>query len=179
MTEQSSNQATSAYTFTRRLFRDILIILTLSVALAIGINALRPDGIALLPQAPPEPVVAMGESTMPAGPPVITTADAAAVLQDGTGVFIDARDRYAFAEAHIQGARHLDLLDMDVWMVEFYNTTQPDAALITYCEAANCSESTALAARLTEMGFENVFVLEGGWEAWRTQGLPVQEGLPD
>jgi rhodanese-related sulfurtransferase len=45
----------------------------------------------------------------------------------------------------------------------------PDKKVIVYCSAQSCDLAREVAERLrktTQPPMENVFVLEGGWEAW-------------
>lgn len=49
---------------------------------------------------------------------------------------------------------------------------EPDRALILYC--ATGERSAMAAATLRSMGFRDIRVLDGGLEAWKKQGLPVE-----
>lgn len=47
-----------------------------------------------------------------------------------------------------------------------------DAKIVLYCRSGNMSESAA--SELVEMGYTNVYELDGGFNAWRAEGLPFE-----
>jgi len=93
----------------------------------------------------------------------------AAATAWGTSVlWIDARPDADFARAHIPGAIPLnedhweDLLPgvIDQWDIK--------RKVVVYCSSLSCQTSRDVARRLREeVNLPNVFVLQGGWEAWQ------------
>ena len=85
-------------------------------------------------------------------------------------VFIDVRDKDAFAAQHIEGAKH-----MERGMLEFYLAAgsplenkafaqQDHTEIIVYC---NRGGQSALATKtMQDMGLKNVVNLDGGITAW-------------
>jgi hypothetical protein len=57
----------------------------------------------------------------------------------------------------------------------FASSIHTGARVVLYCRRA--VESVLAAATLTRMGYRDVAVLDGGFEAWKMAGLPVEEGL--
>ena len=45
---------------------------------------------------------------------------------------------------------------------------------VAYSTGANEHSSASLAQRLRELGYENVWALQGGFQAWQNAGLPVE-----
>lgn len=93
-------------------------------------------------------------------------ADLSAV--DGVTV-IDVRTPEEFAEGHIDGAT----------MIDFYSATfadeigalDPSGTYLLYCRSGNRSGQTAIL--MEQLGFEQVYDLEGGVLAYGAQGLPL------
>jgi rhodanese-related sulfurtransferase len=46
-----------------------------------------------------------------------------------------------------------------------------DRPIVTYCTSPNEASSTMLAQELKQRGYEHVWALKGGMEAWRSAGL--------
>jgi rhodanese-related sulfurtransferase len=87
-------------------------------------------------------------------------------------LWVDARPDADFARAHIPGALPLnedrwdDLLPhvIDQW------GGNPSRKVVVYCSTLSCQASRDVARRLREeVSLPNVFVLQGGWEAWQKQ----------
>jgi rhodanese-related sulfurtransferase len=81
--------------------------------------------------------------------------------------WIDARPAEEFAQDHVPGAM---LLNEDHWnelLPQFLVLWSPEKKIVVYCSTQNCNASREIAHRLrNEAQLKNVFVLEGGWEAW-------------
>lgn len=82
-------------------------------------------------------------------------------------LWVDARPDSDFARGHIPGALPLN---EDRWddllpgLLDHWDTTRKT---VVYCSSLSCQASREVARRLRdEVGLPNVFVLEGGWEAW-------------
>jgi rhodanese-related sulfurtransferase len=86
-------------------------------------------------------------------------------------LFVDTSKE--FAAGHIAGSRWLlrSWLDLDA-SIAAGDKRAP--ILITDTDGRNAALA---AAALTELGYECVFVLEGGLKAWTAAGLPVEQGL--
>lgn len=88
-----------------------------------------------------------------------------------TAIWIDARPEDEFAKEHVPGAF---LLNEDRWnelLPQMLATWSPEKQIVVYCGSESCGSSREVARRLREQAsLKNVFVLEGGWEAWREKG---------
>jgi glyoxylase-like metal-dependent hydrolase (beta-lactamase superfamily II)/rhodanese-related sulfurtransferase len=85
-------------------------------------------------------------------------------------VVLDLREREAFQAGHIPGARHLPRGQLELRV----NTELPDPTvrILTCCELGKIS--TLAAATLRELGFLRAAALDGGMQAWRDAGYPVE-----
>jgi rhodanese-related sulfurtransferase len=85
--------------------------------------------------------------------------------------WIDARSIEAFEMDHIPEAI---LLNEDHWeehFDQFIQTWDGVSTLVVYCDSRTCAASKGVAERLKEsLGFDEVFVLKGGWETWQNRG---------
>jgi len=85
-------------------------------------------------------------------------------------VVIDLRERDAFQAGHIPGARHLPRGQLELRV----NAELPDPTvrIVTACEFGKIS--TLAAATLRELGFLRASALDGGLQAWREAGYPLE-----
>ena len=83
-------------------------------------------------------------------------------------VWVDARSPADFQAAHIPKALLLNEDDWDGLLPKLLETWQPDSAIVVYCSSKKCHSSEEVARRLREeVGLKTVYVLRGGWEAWK------------
>jgi rhodanese-related sulfurtransferase len=90
-------------------------------------------------------------------------------LQSQQGVLLDVRTPEEFEEAHLPDARNID-----------YKSDSFEASLgqldksktyFVYCKAGVRSEKAVEA--MQKMGFSAVYHMDGGIEAWKKEGLPL------
>ncbi len=100
--------------------------------------------------------------------------DAAKALIEKGANLADIRDPDSFAQGHIAGATHLTNTNIQ----DFIEEQDPDQPLVVYCYHGNSSQPAA--QFLYEKGFDEVYSMDGGFEAWR-QHYPetLQTGNPD
>ena len=158
----------------RRILRQAGLILLAAVVAGLLANQFRNDGIRVTPVQPPP--VASDTGALP-NPKMIDVDTAARWFNDGSAIFIDARDKYGFADNHVPGAINLDALEADTWMMDIYSRLPQDGRIITYSDGDTDERALLLAARLTEIGFKSVYYLDNGWLGWLDRGLPVSDTL--
>jgi rhodanese-related sulfurtransferase len=99
---------------------------------------------------------------------MVTIAQARRWSADAT--WIDARPQEEFEREHVPGAL---LLNEDRWnelLPQVLAVWAPEKRIVVYCSTDGCGSSREIAHRLRkEAGLTNVFVLEGGWEAWKKE----------
>lgn len=89
--------------------------------------------------------------------------DQACDLIDQGAQVVDIRDESSYRELHISQAYNLNNHSMPEYMVK----ADFDKPLIVCCYHGISSQSAA--AYLAHQGFEEVYSLDGGFEAWRAQ----------
>ncbi|TVM19259.1 rhodanese [Oceanidesulfovibrio indonesiensis] len=145
-------------------------ILVVSALLALGVNAIRPDGLPVL-HAGQESAVTFDEASGE-----IALKDAALLFMTNRAVFLDARSQFEYEAGHIQNSLSVPVEDFAYLFEEIEPQLQGKEAIITYCDGERCPLSHELADLLEEKGFDNVYVLKNGWTLWKNEGLPIETG---
>ena len=107
----------------------------------------------------------------------VTPQQAFDQAQTGTALLIDVRDiRELQREGQIDGAFHAPR-----GMLEFWADPQSPYHKDVFAKSGNlilfCASSwrSALAAKtLQDMGMKNIFDMDGGFNAWKSAGLPIE-----
>lgn len=84
-------------------------------------------------------------------------------------LWVDARPEEEYRVEHVPGAILLNLESWDRLFPEFLDRWASGRRVVVYCSAATCELSREVAERLRKSGIPSVFVLKGGWEAWKTR----------
>ena len=99
-------------------------------------------------------------------------------------VFVDGRARVEWEQSHIPGAIALPLGEFDKAYAADAKRLKKAKIIISYCHGEGCRLSDMLAQKLVNMGHHNVAVFWGGFPAWNSAALPLQDkngkavGLP-
>lgn len=88
-------------------------------------------------------------------------------------LIIDVRSAKEYAAGHVQGAVNISLDELPLQLNKF----APERPIVTYCNMHHPGQSRGekAAALLAEKGFQAA-ALKGGFPAWKTAELPVQQG---
>ncbi|MEN3312581.1 MAG: sulfur-carrier protein adenylyltransferase/sulfurtransferase [Actinomycetota bacterium] len=91
-------------------------------------------------------------------------------IESGDPVVVDVREQDEWDEGHIAGAVHVPRGHLESRIERL----APDTArpVVIYCSAGN--RSAFAAKTLTELGYEDVVSLAGGFTDWKRNGFPVQ-----
>lgn len=81
--------------------------------------------------------------------------------QDGTSIILDVRDSAKFAEAHIDGAVNVQKLAIESEVAELI----PQENAEIYCHCGGGTSGLRAAQTLTDLGYKNVHVIDGGWRS--------------
>ncbi|WP_286239849.1 thiosulfate sulfurtransferase GlpE [Neptuniibacter halophilus] len=92
----------------------------------------------------------------------IDSAQAAELIRQGAAV-ADIRDPQSFAQGHISGSCNLSNENLPQYLAE----ADMDQPLLVCCYHGISSQSAA--QFLIEQGFDEVYSINGGYEAWRTE----------
>jgi glyoxylase-like metal-dependent hydrolase (beta-lactamase superfamily II) len=87
-------------------------------------------------------------------------------------IVLDVRERDAYEEAHIPGARHLPRGQLELRVNQ--DLPDPTPRILVYCELGRIS--TLAAATLRAMGYQRAVALDGGMLAWQEAGFPTKAG---
>jgi glyoxylase-like metal-dependent hydrolase (beta-lactamase superfamily II)/rhodanese-related sulfurtransferase len=87
-------------------------------------------------------------------------------------VILDVRERDAYEDGHIPGARLLPRGQLELRVNEAL--PDPTKRILVYCDFGKVS--TLAAATLRELGYARAIGLDGGLRAWREAGYPVSAG---
>lgn len=90
----------------------------------------------------------------------ISAPQAKTMIAQSETYIVDIRDKLSFTQGHIEQALLLDNTTID----QFIDTADKDRAVLVYCYHGNSSQGAA--NFLAEKGFNNVYSLDGGYEAW-------------
>jgi len=84
-------------------------------------------------------------------------------------LWVDARFKAKFDSRHIPGALLLNQAEWESLASDFYDQWQPGRQVVVYGEV-DSDNGQEVASRLREeSAIENVWVLKGGYEAWRAR----------
>ena len=92
---------------------------------------------------------------------------AQALLEQGEAHMVDIRDPQSFALAHATSAFHLT----NDTIVDFMNSVEFDQPVMVMCYHGISSQGAA--QYLVNQGFEQVYSVDGGFEAWQRANLPI------
>ena len=87
-------------------------------------------------------------------------------------VILDVRERDAYEEGHIEGAKLLPRGQLELRVNQ--DLPDPTRRIVACCEFGRIS--TLATATLREMGFQRAVALDGGMKAWREAGFPIRSG---
>lgn len=83
-------------------------------------------------------------------------------------LWIDARPAEEYAAGHVPGALSLDEQSWEAGFSALADAWDGRRPIIVYCGGESCRASASVAERLRrELGASEVYVLRGGWPAWR------------
>lgn len=92
-------------------------------------------------------------------------------LTAGGVALVDIRDPQSYASAHIEDAVHLSNENLQ----RFMDDTPLTTPVIVCCYHGNSSQQAA--QFLVQQGYNEVYSLDGGFEAWRSQ-FPFVSSAP-
>lgn len=104
----------------------------------------------------------------------LTTEQVQQMKQSNGPALINVLDEKYFRKQHIPGSKNIPLsTDNFVQKVE-QTAGGKDQPVIVYCANTECDASPKAAQELDKSGFQTVYDFEGGMDAWKDAGLPVE-----
>lgn len=162
-------------------FRQAIILLLISVAVSIGVNAISPNGVDLIgkyrdlsnsegPIIPP--------TAEPNDPPFIDINVAQMEHAAGQALFVDARNPEEFECGTIPGSVNLPFEMIPEGDVGKYFDSvlavSKDKMLIVFCSGEECDLSLHLGRNFQMQGYTNIAIFFGGAREWEKFGLEVE-----
>ena len=95
-----------------------------------------------------------------------------AMMADGNVAIVDIRDEQSFSNGHMPDAFHLT----NGTMHAFTQQTEYETPVVVVCYHGISSQQAA--QYLIHQGFEDVYSMDGGFEAWR-QNYPFETSQQD
>lgn len=139
-------------------------------SLAIGLVAL-----ALMPGCNAQTAEKNSETTTQSTTAVInkdvTAQEFKALMDKKEGQLIDVRTDGEFAEGHLKGATQMDIGSRD--FDQKIATLDKNQPVYVYCRSG--ARSGRAAKTMKEMGFTEVYNLEGGISAWQGAGNEIEK----
>jgi rhodanese-related sulfurtransferase len=87
--------------------------------------------------------------------------------------FVDVREPEQWRRGHIRGAINLPLSRLKSGSAEENRgALGNEANLVVYCERSSCIAAPVAARLISHLGLKNVAVYGGGWDEWKSLGLP-------
>jgi molybdopterin/thiamine biosynthesis adenylyltransferase/rhodanese-related sulfurtransferase len=100
--------------------------------------------------------------------PEVTPPEVDALREAGQATLVDVREASEWDQGHVPGAVHIS----KSYIEQQIEAAVPDrdARVVTYC--AGGVRSLFAAQTLRDMGYTNVASMSGGFQQWKSQGLP-------
>ena len=152
-------------------YKDILIIIVVCSCIGL-IRSLVIKDIAIIKTKPE--IVSMIPETM--FEPLMIDVDLSKDIFSQGAIFIDARDNEIYRNGHIENSINIPWDNIDeneiALKIEFIDFETP---IVTYCSGGDCTLSLDLGDFLFyKLGYENVFIFEGGYPHWIEKNLPIK-----
>ncbi|HEY9156700.1 rhodanese-like domain-containing protein [Candidatus Binatus sp.] len=155
-----------------------------SLAAGLAINRFSPGPLPIVYQTPEQRFDAELTTLVAAAPFKIAPAatvgldEFRSAVESKSALILDARPSVFFEQGHVPGALNLarDDFARDYRGLAGVLKAATDKPIIVYCSGGECHDSRLVANALLSLGFGNVSVFTGGWDAWSAAGLPAATG---
>ncbi len=94
----------------------------------------------------------------------VSVEEAKYMLNDDC-IALDVRERVEFESGHINDARHLSRGILEFKIADHPDFQDLERSILVYCKTGGRSALAAVA--LQQLGYLNVYSLEGGFDAWQ------------
>jgi rhodanese-related sulfurtransferase len=106
------------------------------------------------------------------GIPLIRLAEAQALWEDPTTLYLDVRSAGDYDAGHIPGALHLPEETVEERLIFLRPRLERATAIVVYCSSVDCGKSLWTAIHLRNAGFKQTRIYPAGWNEWFNSGLP-------
>ncbi len=101
-------------------------------------------------------------------------SDARHAVEQSRALLIDVRTPVEFRALHAESALNVPLDTIDENTLRTIRNGDPEAPVYLLCRTGNRAGTAC--EKLEKLGGKNLFVVDGGTEAWEAAGLPVVRG---
>lgn len=131
----------------------------------------------LFSEMPPEKVHYLSNSTkrIDSKLQLINLNQTFRLFSSDTVIFVDARDKWDFAEGHIPGSINIPQYNFEKDN-ELLKNIPKDKTIVVYCGGDDCDASLSLAKELQKLNYTTLYVFSGGWSEWSKAGYKIQKG---
>jgi rhodanese-related sulfurtransferase len=157
--------------------KEISILVSVSIIAAFAVNYFSPAGIDMVGQWDTSQgvITANEKNDIVLNDLEIGDVNLAKKLYDSQKfIFIDARSRDDYDEAHIKGAISFPVGQFDEKIEVFLEQYSPEKAIIIYCSGRTCEDSHKLAQLLLAFGYTQINVFIDGYPGWKAEGYPIE-----
>lgn len=103
---------------------------------------------------------------------VLKPGELTALVNRDNALVVDIRALNDFQQGHISGSKNVLMSQFDPESKQL--ASAKSLPVVVVCKTG--MTATGAAKRLVKAGFEQVYVLDGGIEGWRSAGLPTVKG---
>ncbi len=158
----------------KKIIIEIIVIVVVSAVAAFTYNALSSNPLPLVPKPKDEMAVKddwlFGDNYSTKKEDLnysVTYEQMRKIAGSSEFVIIDARRPGQFEQSHIQGAINIypHTQNQEIYF-EKLATLPQGKPIVCYCDGGTCDLSHIVAKELISLGYERVFVYQGGWAEW-------------
>lgn len=98
-------------------------------------------------------------------------------VKEKRGIILDARPEIFYRFGHVPGALSLprDEFEKGYTRLKAKLDTNKSQAMIIYCSDESCEDSELVHKALANLGYTQISIFRGGWDAWTKAGLPEEK----
>ncbi len=106
--------------------------------------------------------------------PHLDLTEAATDLEAGDCLFLDARPVEFYRQSRVLNAISVPQSAPEEELKKAVPVSHSYRRIIIYCEDKDCDAADGMARRMKRLGYDRLFVLEGGWRDWSAAHLPSE-----
>lgn len=106
----------------------------------------------------------------------LSLGEFAAYVQEKKGLILDARPEIFHRLGHVPGAISLPRDDFENAYASLKGKLEADRSqpIVIYCSGSSCEDSGLVRKSLSDLGFTNLALFEGGWSEWENAKKPEE-----
>lgn len=166
-----NNSAAARPLFSGRDFVRALGILALAAVLGLVVNTQKKHPVPVLDAA--------GPGALPDRAPRIAASELKGMSRT-TAMLIDIREDDVVSKGRPKGSFHVPMSRFVETLTgqDLFPRMNAAEVVVLVCESADCPLADRAYKLLEPLNLKNLRVLDGGWESYEKQGLPVEDAKP-